>query len=259
MKDKQKFLEVALEATQKATYLISSEIQKELKVEFKGSTDLVTNADLKAEEIIMETISSYFPEHRILAEESGEIVSDSEYIWVIDPIDGTTNLVHGYPFYSVSIAACKGEKPIASVVNHIHLNDIYSAIEGGGAFCNGKPIAVSKTKKLTKSLLATGFPYEHDDIWAHNIDLFKIFTDLTQGVRRAGSASLDLCHVARGWLDGFWEFALNSWDMAAGSLIVQEAGGIISDTRGSRFSVFGKEILTSNGLIHDQMLHHLKA
>ena len=257
MEDNNYFLEVALDAAQKASLVISSELQNELRVDYKGETDLVTNADLKAEEIIMKTISSSFPDHRIITEESGEKVSESEHVWIIDPIDGTTNLVHGYPFYAVSIAVYSGNKALAAVVDHIYLNDIYSATDGGGAHCNGKSIFVSKTNNLTNSLLATGFPYEHDHIWAHNIDLFKTLTDLTQGVRRAGSAPLDLCHVARGWLDGYWEFALNSWDIAAGALIVKEAGGTVSNCNGSKFSVFGKEILSSNSYVHKEIIGHL--
>ncbi|MBF88459.1 MAG: inositol monophosphatase [Candidatus Marinimicrobia bacterium] len=257
MKDYNYFLDIALNAAKEASLVISSEIEKELKVDYKGVTDLVTNVDLKAEEIIMEKIISNFPDHRIITEESGEKVSDSEHVWIIDPIDGTTNLVHGYPFYAVSIALYLGEKALVAVVYHIYLNDIYSAINGGGAFCNGKSIFVSKTNNLSNSLLATGFPYDHGNIWAHNINLFKIFTDLTQGVRRAGSASLDLCHVARGWLDGYWEYALNSWDIAAGALIVKEAGGKVTNCNGSKFSVFENEILSSNGYIHNKMIEHL--
>ena len=202
----------------------------------------------------MKTISSSFPDHRIITEESGEKVSESEHIWIIDPIDGTTNLVHGYPFYAVSIAVYSGNKALAAVVDHIYLNDIYSATDGGGAHCNGKSIFVSNTNNLTNSLLATGFPYEHDHIWAHNIDLFKTLTDLTQGVRRAGSASLDLCHVARGWLDGYWEFDLKPWDMAAGILIAEEAGCKITSLGGREHNIYDNSILITNNRIHRQMV-----
>ena len=249
---------IALEAADKAASFISEQAKMTLKVDFKGATDLVTNADVSSEQIIMETIRARFPDHQILTEEAGGIATGSDYLWVIDPIDGTTNFVHGYPFYAVSIAVCEEEKPIVGVINHVHFGDVYSATAGGGAFCNGEPIAVSTTDSLKRCLLATGFPYEHDEIWSRNMNLFKNFTDLTQGVRRAGAASLDLCHVARGWLDGFWEYELNPWDMAAGAFIVQEAGGSVTKTDGSDFALFDREVLASNGHIHNAMLDQLK-
>ena len=253
------FLATALEAAEKAASYISEETKKALQIDFKGATDMVTNVDLGSEKIIMETIQSYFPDHQILMEEAGERVTDSDYIWLIDPIDGTTNFVHGYPFYAVSIAVAEGDRPLAAVVNHIHFGDVYSATAGSGAFCNGRPICVSNTDTLNRSLLATGFPYQHDQIWSRNIEHFKTFTDITQGVRRAGAAALDFCHVGRGWLDGFWEYQLNPWDMAAGVLIVEEAGGRVSKMDGGLFSVFDSEVVISNGRIHDAMLEKLNS
>ena len=250
-------LAVALEAADKAASLILKESEKSLEVDFKGVTDLVTQVDVAAEEIIIETVRTHFPEHQFLAEEGGIEQSDSEYLWVIDPLDGTTNFVHGYPLFAVSIALYQENRPLTGVVNHISSGEIYTATAGGGAFCNGKALQVSKTKELTKSLLATGFPYTHDQIWSHNMEHFKLLTDRTQGVRRAGAAALDFCHVARGWLDGFWEYQLGAWDMAAGVLIVEEAGGRVSKMNDESFVLMEREVVASNGLIHQELLEHL--
>ncbi|MEE2876622.1 MAG: inositol monophosphatase family protein [Candidatus Neomarinimicrobiota bacterium] len=250
-------LAVALEAADKAASLISKESGKSLEVDFKGATDLVTQVDVAAEEIIIETVRTHFPEHQFLAEETGESSTDSDYIWIIDPIDGTTNFVHGYPFLAVSIAVCEKDDTLAGVVNHVPFGQVYTATRNGGALCNGEPISVSGTQTLRHSLLATGFPYEHDEVWSRNMDHFKTLTDMTQGVRRAGSASLDLCHVARGWLDGFWELELKVWDMAAGALIVSEAGGEISTTNGDPFNLFNGQVLASNSKIHQEIVNVL--
>ena len=171
--EQEELLNIALEAADKAASFISEQAKMTLKVDFKGTTNLVTNADVTSEQIIMETICARFPDHQILTEESGDIATGSDYLWVIDPIDGTTNFVHGYPFYAISIAVCEREKPIVGVINHVHFGDVYSATAGGGAFCNGEPISVSTTDSLTRGLLATGFSYEHDEIWSRNMDLFK--------------------------------------------------------------------------------------
>ncbi len=251
-------LDVALEAAEQAASHILMESKKILKVDFKGATDLVTQVDVAAEKIIIETVQSHFPDHQFLAEEAGEKITKSDYLWIIDPIDGTTNFVHGYPFYAVSIAVCENNKQVAGVVNHVLLGDVYTAKLGYGAFLNGKKISVSNTDKLQHALLASGFPYKHDETWARNMDNFKIFTDFTQGVRRAGSAALDLCHVARGWLDGFWELALNPWDVAAGTLIVSEAGGEVTLTTGSSFDLFSGEVVASNGHLHKKMVEILQ-
>jgi|LULF01.1.fsa_nt_gb myo-inositol-1(or 4)-monophosphatase len=248
---------LALEAADKAASLISDEAEKVLKVDFKGAANLVTQVDVAAENIIIETVGSHFPDHQFLAEEAGESETKSDYLWIIDPIDGTTNFVHGYPFYAVSIAVYEGGEALAGVVNHVQFGDVYSAIKGRGAFCNGKPISVSNTRTLKHSLLATGFAYEHDEVWARNMDLFREFTAMTQGVRRAGAASLDFCHVARGWLDGFWEFGLSPWDMAAGALIVSEAGGVVSLSNGDPFDLFSGDAVASNGHLHEQIVQLL--
>ena len=257
MDDLNPYLELALEAAEQASAFIRQESEKTLEVGYKGDTDLVTHVDLGSEKIIKELLKSKFPEHQILAEEGGAEQGKSEFLWVIDPLDGTTNFVHGYPFYAVSIALYRENLPLVGVVSHITSKEVYTATSGGGAFCNGKALKVSKTKDLGKSLLATGFPYTHDELWSRNIEHFKLLTDRTQGVRRAGAAALDFCHVARGWLDGFWELELGAWDMAAGVLIVEEAGGQVSKLNNDPFNLMEREVVASNGLIHQPLLEHL--
>ena len=251
------FLETALKAAKKAKTFIQQESEKTLEIGYKGATDLVTHVDLGSEKIIKDILKSQFPKHQFLAEEGGIETSDSEYLWVIDPLDGTTNFVHGYPLYAVSIALYHHNLPIVGVIHHVSTDEVYSATAGGGAFCNGKPLRVSETRELHQSLLATGFPYTHDQIWSKNMEHFKLLTDLTQGVRRGGAAALDFCHVARGWLDGFWEYQLGAWDMAAGVLIVQEAGGKVSQMNHQPFVLMEREVVVSNGLIHQELLDHL--
>lgn len=257
METSKTFLETALKAAEKAKSFIRQESEKTLDIGYKGATDLVTHVDLGSEKIIKEILKSQFPEHQFLAEEGGIETSDSEYLWVIDPLDGTTNFVHGYPLYAVSIALYHNKLPIVGVIHHVSTDEVYSAIAGGGSFCKGKPLRVSETRELHQSLLATGFPYTHDQIWSKNMEHFKLLTDLTQGVRRGGAAALDFCHVARGWLDGFWEYQLGAWDMAAGVLIVQEAGGKVSQMNHQPFVLMEREVVVSNGLIHQELLDNL--
>lgn len=268
--DTQDLLEVASEAAREAARFIYRESSRRRKVDFKGATDLVTQADRGAERIILSHITSRFPDHGILAEESDRKQGRLPYTWIVDPLDGTTNFVHGYPFYAVSISVYSKNKPVVGVVVDIPRRDVYWAVAGKGAFVSRgalllrsapekkTPLSVSSTKHLKRSLLSTGFPYVHDKIWAENFERFKAFTNLTQGVRRAGAAALDLAHVARGWLDGFWEFGLHPWDTAAGALLVSEAGGKVSLTDGSPFTLFDREIVASNGHLHDEMLHVIR-
>ena len=253
-----KLMQVALTAAEKAAQFIREESEKVRQVDFKGTTDLVTQADRGSENIIIDEITCSFPNHNILTEESEGQFGKSPHTWIIDPLDGTTNFVHNYPFYAVSIAVHCEETPVLGVVVDICHHHTFSAVTGQGSTQNGKPISVSNTKTLKHSLIATGFPYVHDDIWAQNMDYFKHFTHLSQGVRRAGAASLDLCHVACGWMDGFWELELNPWDTAAGSLIVEEAGGKVSRLNGNPFSIYNNQILASNGRIHREIVEEFK-
>ena len=249
-----RFLEVALSAAREASDYIREQSQLTRQIDFKGTTDLVTQADRGSEEIILRKIEAAYPEHNILAEESEGKRLESQFTWIIDPLDGTTNFVHGYPFYAVSIALFKDELPLVAVVADVFHEQIYSAVLGEGAYRNEEKIFVTETSTLEKALLATGFPYIHNEIWQRNIELFREFTDCCQGVRRAGAAALDLCHVACGWLDGFWEHGLQPWDSAAGILIVDEAGGKITQNDGSQFSIFHDNIVASNGVLHEEIL-----
>ena len=199
-----------------------------------------------------------FPDHGFLAEESGSSLPEAEYRWIIDPLDGTTNFVHDYPSFGVSIGILKNEEPIVACVVELPVRNIYTAIKGQGAFCNNVAISVSDVDDLEKSLYVTGFGYEHGERWERNMILFKRFTVIGQGVRRLGAAAVDLCHIASGKVDGFWEFDLHPWDTAAGILIVKEAGGMVTNMDGSTYSIFNNEILATNGLIHQKMVDQLK-
>jgi myo-inositol-1(or 4)-monophosphatase len=220
----------------------------------KGEIDLVTEADIRSETAILKVIRDNFPGDGFLTEESGEIGNNSERLWMIDPLDGTTNYAHSFPFFAVSIALqVKGEIVVGQVFNPI-LDERFEAVRGQGAFLNGKPIKVSKIRTLKESLLATGFPYtiykDHEGV----IDIFTRMLVGVQGVRRPGSAAIDLCYVASGKFDGFWEQGLNPWDTAAGSLIVREAGGMLSDYKGDAYSPFQKTIVAANPYIFTDML-----
>lgn len=229
-----------------------------LKIEYKGDADLVTAADRASETLIRERIRAQFPSHDVLGEEQGLKDSGSEYRWYVDPLDGTTNFAHGYPVFCVSMALehrANGEgERIAGVVYDPTRNELFTAEKGKGAHLDGKPIHVSKAAQLKECLLATGFP-SHKRHKNPNIHFYHQITLRTHGVRRAGSAALDLCNVACGRFDGFWEFNLNPWDTAAGVLIVEEAGGKVSRYDGSAFELNSRETLASNGLVHDALLH----
>lgn len=229
------------------------------KVEYKGEIDLVTEMDLRAEEVIKEFLSSRFPHIGMLAEESGSSGSDSNMRWIIDPIDGTTSYSHGIPHFAVSIALEEEGILEVGVVYNPPLNECFSAIKGGGASLNGRAIAVSDTRELNRSLLATGFPYDRATSPDNNVAQFNAFLMKAQGIRRFGSAALDLCYTAAGRFDGYWEMKLKPWDTAAGILILTEAGGKVTDYKGGKYSIYDRELLCSNGHIHDQMIDTLKA
>lgn len=248
----------ALHAAQIAGKYVLDSMTRLAEVDEKGRADLVTNVDKTSENIIIEQIQQHFPDHSILAEESGESQKDADTLWVIDPLDGTSNYVHGYAKFAVSIAVqMEGETQIGIVYDPWD-EELFSAIRGEGAFLNQTPIQTSKATSLDQCLLATGLPYEISERWHQTFDLFKLFYARTHGVRRDGSASLDLCYVASGRFDGFWEYDLHPWDVAAGLLIVQEAGGITSDFSDNESSIYDTEFLASNGRIHQQMLDILR-
>jgi len=229
-----------------------------LKIEYKGDADLVTAADRASEALIRERLAKQFPSHDVLGEEQGLNDRGSEYRWYVDPLDGTTNFAHGYPVFCVSMALERrsgaGGKRVAGVVYDPTRDEMFAAEQGKGAHLNGKPIHVSKATQLKECLLATGFP-SHKRHKNPNIHFYHQITLRTHGVRRAGSAALDLCCVASGRFDGFWEFNLNPWDTAAGVVIVEEAGGRVSRFDGSSFLLDSRETLASNGIVHDALLH----
>lgn len=252
-------LNVAVEAALAASDIIMEALDKPHRTNYKGKYDLVTETDQNSEKIIKRIIKSNFSDHNILAEESGVENSNSDYTWIIDPLDGTTNFVHGYPSFSVSIGAYHKNEAIASAILEMPHRKLYSAIKDNGAWCEGEKIECSKTKNIDKSLLITGFGYERNALWELNMNLFKHFTDLSQGVRRFGSAAIDICHVASGKADGFWEFDLKPWDIAAGVLIAKESGCAISGTKGGEHNIYDGNIIVSNPKIHKTILREIKS
>ncbi|OIP90275.1 MAG: inositol monophosphatase [Syntrophaceae bacterium CG2_30_58_14] len=222
-------------------------------VQYKGEINLVTEADRLSEALIVERIRREFPGHDILTEESPETANGSGFRWIIDPLDGTTNYAHGYPVFSVSIALeVKGVIRLGAVYNPM-LDELFTADKGAGAFLNGRRLNVSRTERLSRSLLATGFPYDIREDRNNNINYFKVMILSAQAVRRTGSAALDLAYIAAGRFDGFWELKLMPWDTAAGWLLVEEAGGCVTDLRGDPYQLHSPNILASNGLIHAEM------
>lgn len=227
------------------------------RVDHKGEIDLVTETDWRSEKAIVEALRAAYPGHSILTEEGTEQGGDGRFRWIVDPLDGTTNYAHGYPCFCVSIAVeNEGEIVLGAIYNPV-LEEMFAAQKGRGATLNGQSLAVSQTQHLTDSLLATGFPYDIRRSQANNLDHFAHFALRAQAIRRAGSAALDLCYVAAGRFDGFWEMRLAPWDVAAGGLMVAEAGGVVTDFAGGRFMIDGGEILASNGRIHSQMVEVL--
>ncbi len=253
------FFVVAEEAAREAGKLLVERYRTDFSISKKGVVNLVTEVDIESENLIVSRIRQAFPEHAILAEERHPDSSRAGFKWIIDPLDGTTNYAHGYPVFSVSIALEFEGEILLGVVFDPTRGELYSARRGGGAFCNGRPIRVSKTSTLVASLLATGFPYDVHTSRQNNLDNYCAFAVRAQGIRRGGSAAIDFCYVASGRLDGFWELKLNPWDCAAGSLIVHEAGGTVTDFRGGRFSIYKPEVVASNGLIHREMLEVLES
>jgi myo-inositol-1(or 4)-monophosphatase len=248
------YLEAAMEIAREAGQVLREEFERPPDIAYKTEFDLITQADKRSEEVIVTRLQKQFPGHAIAAEEGTGKETSSEFRWHVDPLDGTTNFAHGYPCFCVSIALAQAGTLIAAVVYNPIYEELFTAARGGGAIFNGKKIRVSKNPTLKTSLLCTGFPnYKRDK--HPNIHYYWDFTLRSHGVRRDGSAALDLAYVAAGRFDGFWEFGLNPWDTAAGVLLVEEAGGKISDLEGRPYSLGGRSILASNALIHDEMQH----
>ncbi len=253
-------LNFAIQTARDAGSLLLEKFGRITSVTKKGDINLVTEADLASEALIIERIRSFYPKHSILAEESGEAVmtgGDSRWKWIIDPLDGTTNYAHGYPCFCVTIALESDGEIVVGVTFDPTRNEMFAAEKGNGASLNHKPIRVSGESKLSESLIVTGFPYGFKEV-PHFERSLKEFLLRSRGVRRDGSAAIDMAYVACGRFDGFWEEGLSPWDVAAGKLLIEEAGGRISYYDGSSFNIYKPPICASNGLIHEQMLEVLR-
>ena len=245
----------AIDAARLAGEVLLEYARTGFHVEYKNAVNLVTDADRRAEQVIVDTIHRAYPDHSVLAEERGmEPGRDSPYRWIIDPLDGTTNFAHGFPLYCVSIGVEYRDRMILGVVLDPTRQELFVAADGQGAMLNGQPIRVSKSATLETALLVTGFAYDIRESTHNNLDYFSKFCLCARGVRRTGTAALDLCYVAAGRLDGFWEQALQPWDVAAGALIVQEAGGRVTDLAGGPYSSRAGNLIASNGHIHEAMV-----
>ena len=255
------YITVASAIARKAGALLMDHYARGVKTEYKGSgtVDVVTEADRASEKLIVESLRASFPEHGIVGEEGSRSQAAGEFIWYVDPLDGTTNFAHGFPIFCISMGLAHNNKVIAGVVFDPTRNELFAAERGGGATLNGKRIHVSAASGLGECLLGTGFPSKKRHL-NPNIYFYHQLTMKTHGIRRAGSAALDLSCVASGRYDGFWEFNLNPWDTSAGILLVQEAGGKLTHVDGSKFDVaVSRDVLASNGLIHDELLNEMRS
>lgn len=242
----------------KAGRLLAERFTRHNPVYYKGTIDLVTEADRMSEELILAEIALRFPEHGVLSEESKEKNGRASMRWIVDPLDGTTNYAHGFPFFCVSIALEKDGVVILGVVYDPLRDDLFEASLGGGARLNGKELRVSSVEDLSRGLLATGFPYDIRESPDNNLNFFNAMAKKAQAIRRAGAAALDLAYLAAGRFDGFWELKLKPWDTAAGCLLVTEAGGVISDMAGGAWNLYSPGLAASNGLIQEQMMKVLR-
>jgi myo-inositol-1(or 4)-monophosphatase len=244
----------AINLARDAGRLLAGKFNSKLEIHYKGEINLVTEADKMSEDLIIAAINSSFPDHGILSEESPAQNSQAMLRWIIDPLDGTTNYAHGYPIFCVSIALEKEGVVVLGVIYDPLRDDMFVAERGKGAYLNGKKMNVSKTVNLSRSLLATGFPYDIRESKVNNLNHFNLMAMEAQAIRRAGAAALDIAYLACGRFDGFWELKLMPWDMAASCLMVEEAGGIISNMNGCKWDISSPDVLISNGLIHEQMI-----
>jgi myo-inositol-1(or 4)-monophosphatase len=248
-------LNIAVKAARRAGAIINRASQDigTLTIKSKNFNDFVSEVDVAAERAIIETLKDAYPTHGFLGEESGSTSYQSDFIWIIDPLDGTTNFLHGFPQYCVSIALQHKGEITQAVIYEPNRNDLYTATKGRGAFLNDKRIRVSKCHKLQDALIGTGFPFRDFKYLNDYLNMFKSMIQKTTGIRRAGSAALDLAYVASGALDGFWEIGLSPWDIAAGGLLIQEAGGIVTDLSGQTGWLESGNILVASPKIHDDM------
>ena len=252
------YLEVAVGAARAAGRLQKERLWGEHEISFKGNIDLVTEIDRECEELIVRLLRTSWPDHDILAEENSYPQVGSGSRWIIDPLDGTTNYAHGFPWFCVSIALEISGQVRLGVIYHPMMDELFTVVSGEGAFLNGQPLRVSRREPLKNCLLATGFPYDRSWNNENNFAAFMNFQMAARAVRRAGAAALDLAYVAAGRLDAYWEVKLKPWDVAAGQLLVREAGGRVSDHEGEPFSIYNHRVLASNGLVHEAMVEILK-
>ncbi len=256
-------LGLLLEKTQEIAKEVGAFIRKERQhfnlktVEHKGFNDLVSYVDKEAERLIVDKLSLILPEAGFITEEGTNNTRQDQFNWVIDPLDGTTNFIHGLPIFSVSIALMEYEEVVLGVVYEVNRHECFYAMKGGGAYCNDTPIRVSNAETLAASLIATGFPYYNFEQIDKYLEVLKFLMHSTHGLRRLGSAAADLCYVASGRIEGFFEYNLNSYDVAAGALIVQEAGGTVTDFAGGGDYIFGRKIVATNTQIHPKFLAEL--
>ena len=249
-----------IQISKEAGELIRNAFGKTHSVEFKtNELNLVTETDKASEKLITDFIRKKYPSHGILAEEGSEANKSAEYLWVVDPLDGTSNFAHGLPIFAVSIGVQKNGDTIAGVVYDVMRDVIYSAERSGGSFENGRKISVNKNSNLGHSMLVTGFPYDIKENPDKASERFIAFLKQARAIRRLGSAAIDFCYVASGVFDGFWEVSLHPWDICAGKLIVEEADGIVTDFDGNEIDIYSKRILATNGLVHKKMIDVMKS
>lgn len=258
MKDVEKILKFAINLVLRAGHILLNRFEREMEVRSKSSEiDLVTEADLDSERFIVKTIRDRYPQHSILSEEEVGNTGVSKFFWIIDPLDGTVNYAHGFPFFCVTVALQYKDDLVLGVTHDPIRAETFTVVKNLGAFLNGNPLKVSKADHLVRSLVATGFPYKRATIADNNLAEFNKILPRVQGVRRGGSAALDLAYVAAGRLDGYWESHLSPWDWAAGFLMVQEAGGKVTDRDGQTWTLESKGMVATNGLIHRELLEVL--
>jgi myo-inositol-1(or 4)-monophosphatase len=254
-----RYVAVAAEAALKAGAIQKERYGRPLEVQHKGEIDLVTDVDRACEDAVVALLRARFPEHDIVTEETHLERTGSPHVWFVDPLDGTTNYAHGYPFFCASVALARDGELVAGAVYDALKDELFTAERGGGAHCNGRPLRVSGASELLRSLLVTGFPYDLRDDLEGKLRLFNRFMGHARAIRRDGAAALDLCYLAAGRIDGFWEEKLQPWDTAAGALLVEEAGGRVSRFDGSALGLRADEVLATNGRLHEAMLAVLRA
>jgi myo-inositol-1(or 4)-monophosphatase len=258
MSEVEKILEFTINLALRAGRILLSHSEQGMEVRSKSSEiDLVTEADLASERFIVETIRSRYPKHGILSEEEVEDKEDREFFWIIDPLDGTVNYAHGFPIFCVSLALQYRDDLILGVTHDPMRDETFTVVKNRGASLNGDSLKVSRADRLVRSLVATGFPYKRATIEDNNLPEFNRVLPKVQGIRRGGSAALDLAYVAAGRLDGYWEAHLSPWDWAAGVLMIQEAGGMVTDRNSHPWTFESKKMVATNGLIHEELLRVL--